>query len=127
MIEIKAMFPVMVTADLAVVQQFYQSVFGFSTAFYEPGFYLHLVSESTGVQLGFLVPEHASQPNFLHAVMDPNGYVVSLEVSDAQHAFSQAQLMRLDIAMPLKDEAWGQSHFIIRDPVGIYIDVVQHK
>jgi predicted enzyme related to lactoylglutathione lyase len=126
MIEIQAMFPVMVTADIAAVKQFYEVVFGFSTVFYDPAFYLHLVSPSTGAQLGFLLPNHASQPGFLHPVMTTNGYVISLEVKDAAVAYTQAQKMNLTIAMELKQETWGQIHFMLQDPAGFRVDVVQH-
>jgi uncharacterized glyoxalase superfamily protein PhnB len=29
------------------------------------------------------------------------------------------------VVYPLKDEAWGQRHFVTRDPAGVTIDVVQ--
>ena len=126
MIEIDAMFPVMVTADLATVKAFYESVFGFNAVFYDADFYLHLVSPNSGVQLGFLVPDHASQPDFLRPLMSPDGYVISLEVKDAHRAYAEAQSMGLMMAMELKEEAWGQVHFILQDPAGFRIDVVQH-
>jgi uncharacterized glyoxalase superfamily protein PhnB len=34
--------------------------------------------------------------------------------------------MNLDIAMELKEEVWGQIHFMLQDPAGIRIDLVQH-
>lgn len=126
MIEIDAMFPVMVTTNLEAVRAFYESVFGFNTVFYDPGFYLHLVSPNSGVQLGFLMPEHADQPDFLRALMSPDGYVISLEVKDAAHAYAEAQKMDLAMAMELKEEVWGQIHFMLQDPAGFRVDVVQH-
>ena len=118
MIEIDAMFPVMVTANLEAVKAFYESVFGFNAVFYDADFYLHLVSPNSGVQLGFLMPEHASQPDFLRPLMSPDGYVISLEVKDAAHAYAEAQKMDLTMAMELKEEVWGQVHFILEDPAG---------
>lgn len=126
MIQIDAMFPVMVSANLEAVKAFYESVFGFNAVFYDADFYLHLVSPSSGVQLGFLMPEHTSQPDFLRALMSPNGYVISLEVKDAAHAYAEAQKMDLTMAMELKEEVWGQVHFMLQDPGGFRIDVVQH-
>jgi len=126
MIEIEAMFPVMVTSNLDAVKQFYETVFGFNTVFYDPKFYLHLVSPSTGAQLGFLLPGHVSQPEFLHPIMNSDGFVISLEVKDATMAFSEAQKMNLSVAMDLKHEEWGQIHFMLQDPAGFRIDVVQH-
>lgn len=127
MIKFQAMFPVMVAADLDALKAFYESTLGFEAVFHEPGFYLHLVSPDTGVQLGFLVPNHASQPSFLHTPMITEGYVISLEVADAHAAYQQAIEMALDVVMPLKDEDWGQRHFIIQDPAGIHIDLVEHR
>lgn len=126
MIEIEAMFPVMVTTDLESVKQFYESVFGFNAVFFGPNFYLHLVSPSTGAQLGFLMPNHATQPEFLHAMMSKDGYVISLEVRDAEQAYAEAQRMSLDVVMTLKQEVWGQIHFMLQDPAGFRVDVVQH-
>jgi uncharacterized glyoxalase superfamily protein PhnB len=34
--------------------------------------------------------------------------------------------MNLNITMQLKEESWGQIHFMLQDPAGIRIDVVQH-
>jgi catechol 2,3-dioxygenase-like lactoylglutathione lyase family enzyme len=126
MIEINAMFPVMVTANLEAVKHFYLTIFGFEAVFYDPSFYLHLVSPTTGIQLGFLVPNHSSQPEFLHALMSNHGYVTSFEVNDVKAVYEQVKSLNLNIAMELKEETWGQIHFMITDPAGIRIDVVQH-
>lgn len=126
MIEVDAMFPVMVTENLEAVKTFYESVFGFNAVFYDADFYLHLVLPNSGVQLGFLMPEQASQPDFLRSMMSPDGYVISLEVNDAAHAYAEAQKMDLTMVMALKEEAWGQVHFMLEDPAGLRIDVVQH-
>lgn len=126
MIEIDAMFPVMVASNLEDIKHYYETVFGFNAVFYDPAFYLHLVSPNTGVQLGFMLPNHPSQPEFLHALMSPDGYVISLEVKNAAHAFAEAKQMQLPIAMELKEEVWGQIHFILQDPAGFRIDVVEH-
>lgn len=125
MIDIQAMFPVMVASNLAEIKQFYTSVFGFNAVFYDAEFYLHLVSNS-GVQLGFLLPEHPTQPQFLQPLMSPDGYVISLEVADAAKAFEEAVSMKLSIAMELKEEDWGQIHFMLEDPAGFKIDIVEH-
>ncbi|HAS62609.1 MAG TPA: glyoxalase [Vibrio sp.] len=127
MIEFSAMFPVMVTENLGQVKSFYETIFGFKSVYYQEGFYLHLVSIESGVQLGFLVPNHPSQPEFLHRLMDPGGYVMSLEVTDAAKAYEQAKEFNMLISMSLKEEVWGQIHFMVEDPSGINIDIVQHQ
>ena len=58
--------------------------------------------------------------------MSIEGYVISLEVADANLAYQRAKGLGLDIAMPLKSEPWGQTHFIVQDPAGIHLDIVEH-
>lgn len=127
MIEIQAMFPVMVTQHLDAIKQFYEVVFGFNAVFYDPSFYLHLVSPTTGAQLGFLLPNHGTQPEFLQPLMTTDGYVISLEVKNAAQAYAEAKNLTLNIVMEIKEEVWGQTHFMLQDPAGFRIDVVQHK
>jgi uncharacterized glyoxalase superfamily protein PhnB len=126
MIEIKALFPVMVANNLDKIKQFYEIVFGFNAVFYDPDFYLHLISSHSGAQLGFLVPNHDSQPDFLHPIMSRHGYVITLEVKDARAAYIEAEKLALNFVMPIKEESWGQIHFMVQDPAGFRIDVVQH-
>ena len=126
MIGIDAMFPVMVTLDIEAVKQYYETVFGFNAVFYDSDFYLHMVSPDSGAQLGFLLPDHATQPEFLRPVMSKEGYVISFEVKDAAQAYAEALKMQLDITMELKEEIWGQIHFMVQDPAGLRVDIVQH-
>jgi uncharacterized glyoxalase superfamily protein PhnB len=125
MIEIEGMFPVMVAENLEVMKQFYETVFGFKAVFYDANFYLHIISPNN-IQLGFLLPNLVSQPEFLHPVMSSEGFVISLEVKNAALAYSEAQKMDLNFIMDLTQEAWGQIHFIIQDPAGFSVDIVQH-
>ena len=81
---------------------------------------------SNGIQLGFLVPDHSSQPAFLHQKLHTDGYVISLEVNEASQVWQQAQAMDLEIAMQLKREDWGQIHFMVKDPAGFTLDLVEH-
>ena len=126
MIAVDAMFPVMVTDNLQAVKQFYETVFGLKAVFFDANFYLHLISANGNIQLGFLAPNLANQPGFLHPNMVADGFVISLEVQNAALAFAEAQKMNLNIVMDLKREEWGQIHFMLQDPAGFRIDVVEH-
>jgi uncharacterized glyoxalase superfamily protein PhnB len=48
-----------------------------------------------------------------------------LEVEDADAAFTAEKSKSLNIVLELRSEAWGQRHFCIQDPNGIYLDIVQ--
>jgi uncharacterized glyoxalase superfamily protein PhnB len=102
---------------------FYSSYFGFDVAF-ENEWYLHLVSES-GIQVGFMLPSQPTQPDIFHKAHDGNGIIFSLEVDNADFAYTEAKKHSLDIVLELRSEDWGQYHFCIKDPNGIYLDIVQ--
>jgi len=126
MIEINTTYPLLVTDNLAGLKDFYHNEFGFEAAFFDPGFYLHLQHPSSGSQIGFMLPSHPSQPKFLHPASDQKGVVISFDVSNAKQAFEQATARGLNIALAYTEEAWGQNHFIIRDPQGFMIDLVEY-
>ncbi len=119
----KGFFPVIVTDRLAESKKFYTEHLGFDVAF-EADWYLHLAN-AEGVQLGFLAPGHESQPAFLQKAVEPQGLVYSLEVEDAAGAHAELTSKGLDVALELKDEEWGQRHFMLTDPNGVTVDIVE--
>lgn len=76
--------------------------------------------------MNLIVSIFSGEDQFLHPIMSADGYVISLEVKDAAQAYVEAKIMNLNIAMHLKEEIWGQIHFMLEDPAGFRIDIVQH-
>ena len=126
MIETTAAFPIYITENLEPLKEFYVRYFGLQAVFFEPSFYLHLLHPDNGIQLAFMLPGHSSQPEFLHQASKTEGLVISFEVSSAQRAFEVAIDLGLQPIMELTEESWGQIHFMLRDPAGFIIDVVEH-
>jgi len=125
MIKINSAFPLFVTKDIDAQKAFYTKVFGFESVFFDPEFYVHLVNPTNGIEIGFMLEGLPSQPNFLHTPAISEGLVVSFEVDNAQQAYEQAIKDGLDISFELKEEPWKQKHFMVRDPAGIVIDIVE--
>ena len=123
MINPNSSFPVFVVQRLGNAKEFYTGYFSFNIAF-ENEWYLHLVSES-GVQVGFMLPNQPSQPEIFHESFSGKGVIFSLEVDDVDDAYSHAQAKELKIVLSLRSEDWGQRHFCVEDPNGVYLDVVQ--
>jgi len=90
MIQPNSSFFVLIVNDLDSAKSFYRDNFGFNIVF-ENEWYLHLVSDS-GIQVAFMLPNQPSQPDIFKKQYDGNGFVLSLEVDDADQAFSQAKL-----------------------------------
>ena len=123
MIEPKSSFPVFIVKDLEAAKSFYTENLGFDVVF-SGDWYIHLVS-STGVQVGFMLPDQPTQPPIFKKSYSSEGVIFSLEVEDADAAFSEAKSKLLNIALELRSEDWGQRHFCIQDPNGVYLDIVQ--
>ena len=126
MIELSTMFPVLVTQDLTALKDYYQTNFGFESQFFDANFYLHLIHPNSGIQLGFMAPAHASQPEFLHPLASTQGMVISFEVPNAKAAYDALVTAGLDVVFEYKVEEFGLSHFMVKDPAGFVIDVVEH-
>lgn len=123
MIEPKSSFPVFIVKDLDAAKSFYTENLGFDVVF-SGDWYIHLVS-SAGVQVGFMLPDQPTQPPMFRKPHSGEGVIFSLEVEDADAAFAVAKSKSLNIALELRSEDWGQRHFCIQDPNGVYLDIVQ--
>lgn len=120
----KKVYPLLITDKLKDCAAFYTKHFDFTIVF-EEDWYVHLVHEKSGAELGFMVPNTDSQPKQLQAGFSGKGMVYSFEVADAKSEYERLGGKNLDVVLELKDEPWGQQHFILRDPAGIYVDVVR--
>ena len=123
MINPTSSFSVLIVNNLDNAELFYVNNFGFNIAF-KNEWYLHMVSES-GIQIAFMLPNQPTQPEIFRTQHNGNGFIFSLEVNDADQAYSHAINETLDIVLDLRSEEWGQRHFAIKDPNGVYVDVVQ--
>lgn len=116
-------FPVFIVKRLDSAKAFYINYFGFSVAF-ENEWYLHLISES-GIQVGFMLPDQPTQPDVFQQAYSGDGVIFSMEVDDADAAFAEVKEKALDVVLALRSEDWGQRHFCVKDPNGVYLDIVQ--
>jgi len=122
-IQIKGSFPVFIVEDLNKAKVFYINNFDFNIVF-ENEWYIHFVSNS-GIQIGFMLPDQATQPDIFHNTSNGDGVIFSIEVESAEEAYKNAKENLLEIVLELKSEDWGQYHFCIKDPNGIYLDILQ--
>ncbi len=115
-------YPVIQTGDVAATAAFYQAHFGFLPAF-TSDWYIHLQSETDpGVNLAILDGSHETIPQGAHG--SSSCLLLNFEVEDAAAEYHRLSALGLDIVKPLQDEAFGQRHFILRDPNGVLIDVI---
>ena len=121
----KKVYPLLITDKLKDCAAFYVTNFGFTPVF-EQDWYIHLAHQESGAELAFMAPDVDNQPTELHSQFQGGGMVYGFEVADAKQEYERLQANSdIVFVVKLKDEPWGQRHFIVRDPAGVYVDVVE--
>ena len=116
-------YPVIMTGDVAATSRFYQDHFRFRAAF-EADWYVHLQStEDEKVNLAILKGDHETIPEVGRGRV--SGLLLNFEVEDVDVVYDQAKADGLPILLDIRDEAFGQRHFITSDPNGVLIDVIK--
>ncbi|MCV2888254.1 VOC family protein [Ruegeria aquimaris] len=84
---------------------------------------MHLQSSADpSVNLAILDGQHETIP--AQARGPVRGVILKFEVADAAAEYDRLSAAGLPMLKPLKDEAFGQRHFITTDPNGVLIDVI---
>lgn len=115
-------YPVLLVEDVEATAAFYATHFGFEAAF-AADWYVHLKSASQpSVELAIMRFDHDTIPQ---AGRKPTtGLIVNFEVADAAAEHERLVAEGVTMLQPLRDEAFGQRHFILADPNGVLIDVI---
>ncbi len=116
-------YPVIMTPDVAGTSAFYCRHFGFAELF-TADWYVHLQSrEDPTINLAILDGSHETVPAIARGRI--SGLILNFEVEDADAEYARLQSEGLPVLLPLRDEAFGQRHFITQDPNGVLIDVIR--
>jgi uncharacterized glyoxalase superfamily protein PhnB len=111
-------------AALDGTSAFYERHFRFMAPF-RSDWYVHLQScEDTSVNLAVLDRNHATIPEVARGAT-ARGVLLNFEVDDPDAVFREAQAAGLPIHVSLRDEDFGQRHFITSDPNGVLIDIIK--
>lgn len=124
--KISSTYPVIMTDKVAETVQFYKSHFSFRPVF-ESEWYVSLQNSDTDRvwELGVLQYDHETIPDSFRKLSQ--GFLVNVEVEDANGEYERLVASGdLDAIYPLTDEAFGQRHFIVVDPAGNLVDVIQN-
>ncbi|MGJ5181492.1 VOC family protein [Bradyrhizobium oligotrophicum] len=121
--KITSYYPVLMADDVAGTAAFYVRHLAFQPLF-EADWYVHLKStRDPAVNLAILRGDHATIPEVARG--RASGVLLNFEVEDVDTMHAEAVAAGLPILLPLRDEAFGQRHFITQDPNGVLIDVIK--
>jgi catechol 2,3-dioxygenase-like lactoylglutathione lyase family enzyme len=98
----------------AETRDFFADLFGFEVAM-DLDWVMTLASpDDPAVQITIISSDDMAAPG------------ISVGVADVDAVHAKAVEQGLDIAYPLRDEAWGVRRFMLREPSGTVINVVSH-
>lgn len=116
-------YPVIMTDDVAGTAAFYEKHFRFE-ALFTSDWYIHLQSsEDEKVTLAVLDGSHETIPAVGRGKV--SGLLLNFEVEDVDTIYDRLKQAGLPILLDLRDEDFGQRHFITADPNGVLIDVIK--
>lgn len=114
-------YPVLMSSNVSRAADFYRETLGFETTF-EADWYVSLRLDS--FELAILAHDHPTVPEASRAL--PSGVILNLEVDDVDTVYSALRSKGdIEIVLPVRDEDFGQRHFIAAAPDGVLLDVIQ--
>ena len=121
--KINSYYPLLCVENLKEVAHFYKKKLGFQIVF-KNDWYIHLqIKEKPHINLALIIHYHQSIPK---AFRKPaQGTILNFEIEDVDDFYQVCKESDVHIIMDLRDEPWGQRHFIIVDPYGNMIDIIQ--
>ncbi|MEU9420847.1 VOC family protein [Streptomyces sp. NPDC051000] len=116
-------YPVLCTERLGESVAFYTTLFGFETT-YTSDWYVSLRQpEPPHYELALVLAGHESVPEAFRR--PARGLLLNFEVVDVDAEYARLVTgAGLKPELPLRDEAFGQRHFIVAAPDGVLIDVI---
>jgi len=107
-------------ADVGRSVEFYRQLLGFDVIT-DLGWYAELGADGHAL-IAFVERGHETIPEV--ASTSPRGVILSFEVDDVAPAYEAANRLGCEIVIELAAEL-GQHHFMISDPDGAVVDVIQ--
>jgi catechol 2,3-dioxygenase-like lactoylglutathione lyase family enzyme len=115
-------YPVIMTGDVAGTVAFYAEHFDFEPLF-ESDWYVHLSSrDDRSINLAILDGGHETIPEAGRGKV--SGLLLNFEVEDVDAVHDRVVAAGLPVMRSLRDEDFGQRHFITADPNGVLIDII---
>jgi uncharacterized glyoxalase superfamily protein PhnB len=122
--QISTSYPVLMTERVAETAAFYVRLFRLRPLF-TSDWYVHLCSAGAApVNLAILDARHETIPAARRGTT-ASGLLLNFEVDDPDALYAEALAAGLPVLLPLRDEPFGQRHFITADPGGVMVDVIK--
>lgn len=115
--------PYLLVDDVAAGSQFYVDYLDFQPTLALDWFVSLEHRDRPEFKLDFLQRDHESVSEAIR--LRPAGVVLAFVVPDVDREHARLQAASLEIALPLRDEPWGQRRFGVLDPAGVMVELLQ--
>jgi predicted enzyme related to lactoylglutathione lyase len=105
-------------------RDFYEAMFDLVVSVELDDWYMQLMAESDpSLNIGFVKPGHEL---FAGRASSPRSYgvVLTIHVDDVDVAYERAQQRGAEIVAEIRNEDYGQRHFLMVDPNGLVLNVM---
>ncbi|MDB5614938.1 MAG: glyoxalase [Devosia sp.] len=117
-----SLYPLLQVADVESTAAFYETHFGF-TRIFNGDWYIQLRARADHpFEIALITHDHDSIPELARG--PSKNVILSFYVEDAAVEHERLIAAGLPILQPLRDEVFGQRHFILADPNGILLDII---
>jgi catechol 2,3-dioxygenase-like lactoylglutathione lyase family enzyme len=121
--QLSSHYAVICTDKVAELREFYTQPFSFVVIF-DSDWYVSLqLPDYPQYQLALIDHTHETIPAAFRKPVQ--GLILNFEVDDVDAEYERLRSARLPIHLTLRDEAFGQRHFITADPAGVLVDVIK--
>ncbi|MFS0554296.1 VOC family protein [Brevibacillus sp. 179-C9.3 HS] len=124
--KVNSFYPVILTEQVGASAKFYREHFGFEVVF-EADWYVSLQNQSSTqtFELAILDPTHNTiSQGFRKPIA--GGLILNFEVDDVDAEYERLIVKEgLPLHLDIRDEDFGQRHFITSDPNGILLDIIK--
>ncbi|MFC4402416.1 VOC family protein [Gracilibacillus xinjiangensis] len=123
--ELNSFYPVILTKQVEESSKFYIEYFGFDIV-YKADWYVSLKKFKSNIpfELALLDASHPTVP--IAYQKSVQGMILNFEVEDVDKEYHRLIISeKLPLQLDIRDEEFGQRHFITSDPNGILIDVIK--
>ena len=122
MMKMLSLYPLLLVTNVDATARFYEQHLGFVRVF-DSDWYVHMRSSAKDhIELAVIAYDHDTIPEISRK--PTSGLLLSFEVEDAAAEHARLTAAGVEVVQPLRDEVFGQRHFIATDPNGILLDII---
>lgn len=115
-------YPLIQVPDVEATAQFYERHLGFTRVFGIDWYVQLRATSDHPFEIAIIAQDHDSVP--LSGQGTSRNTILSFYVDDAAAEEKRLIAAGVPVVQPLRDEVFGQRHFIAADPNGIMVDII---